>query len=358
MNKRRRKWKAVCGTHAGLVQHLRAGERPCGRCLVGCDTYKDEEIQALIADFRRHGNEQHLWKTYQLSTKRFEEIFTAQDGRCGCCKVIEPGETGWHIDHDHQTGEIRGILCSSCNTGIGFLGDNVEGLQRAIAYLKAHQARGGHEKASTPPIIKPFAPKVSALMQRCFELIRQGVPRDRIVVILRMTPSLVDVVHGLWTRGGGEVVHVKRHFFQIPKDRPQCVTCACGYSATWAEPSEMEAAIERVNTHVSDANADREGEWRALKAEEDEKRLQRRLEKQKRDFEEEEQQLQLKRLRAVEDMRQRQAAEQQRLENEERLRQAKRQAAIEDMNQRQAAEPKKERTRDSQSKAKHKRTDD
>jgi hypothetical protein len=41
-----------------------------------------------------------------------------------------------NIDHCHETNEVRGILCSGCNTGLGHLGDNIDGLLRAVAYLK------------------------------------------------------------------------------------------------------------------------------------------------------------------------------------------------------------------------------
>jgi hypothetical protein len=41
-----------------------------------------------------------------------------------------------HIDHDHRTGKVRGLLCVSCNTGIGKLGDDVDGLYRALRYVQ------------------------------------------------------------------------------------------------------------------------------------------------------------------------------------------------------------------------------
>lgn len=54
------------------------------------------------------------------------------DGRCENCRC----ERDLHGDHDPATGQFRGWLCFHCNTGIGKLGDNVEGLREAIAYLE------------------------------------------------------------------------------------------------------------------------------------------------------------------------------------------------------------------------------
>jgi hypothetical protein len=55
------------------------------------------------------------------------------------------------LDHDHETGAFRGWLCRECNQGLGKLGDNIEGLRRALAYLErssaAHSGLGGEERA-------------------------------------------------------------------------------------------------------------------------------------------------------------------------------------------------------------------
>lgn len=54
---------------------------------------------------------------------------------CGCCGVVtEPSSL--FLDHDHTTYKFRGWVCRGCNSGIGNLGDNLEGLEKAIAYLK------------------------------------------------------------------------------------------------------------------------------------------------------------------------------------------------------------------------------
>lgn len=58
-----------------------------------------------------------------------------EDYPCDCCGVITK-PSSLSLDHDHITEMFRGWLCRRCNTGIGNLGDNVEGLQRAIDYLE------------------------------------------------------------------------------------------------------------------------------------------------------------------------------------------------------------------------------
>lgn len=54
---------------------------------------------------------------------------------CHCCSVpVKPEDI--HLDHDHDTLEFRGWLCRRCNGGLGQLGDNIEGVQKALNYLK------------------------------------------------------------------------------------------------------------------------------------------------------------------------------------------------------------------------------
>jgi hypothetical protein len=69
-------------------------------------------------------------RQFNMTTKMALEI-TKNCQSCG--KDIS--STKVCIDHDHETGIVRGILCNSCNVGIGLLGDSVEGLERAIRYL-------------------------------------------------------------------------------------------------------------------------------------------------------------------------------------------------------------------------------
>jgi len=73
---------------------------------------------------------------YGLSPETWEELFNSQNRKCACCETSEPKGKYWQVDHDHLTGRVRGILCKTCNTGIGLLGDSEELLMKAANYLR------------------------------------------------------------------------------------------------------------------------------------------------------------------------------------------------------------------------------
>lgn len=78
------------------------------------------------------------WKRsskYGLSDFEFKALWELQAGRCGICgqpMLVGPKA---HIDHDHLKGTVRGLLCYSCNMGIGRLEDNPHQLLSAVSYL-------------------------------------------------------------------------------------------------------------------------------------------------------------------------------------------------------------------------------
>lgn len=82
---------------------------------------------------------------YGLTPEQYDAIYDRQQGTCAVCGVhrerADGGDIGGGnvlcIDHCHDTGAVRGLLCSGCNRGIGLLGDNPERLLAAINYLRA-----------------------------------------------------------------------------------------------------------------------------------------------------------------------------------------------------------------------------
>jgi len=68
-----------------------------------------------------------------LSAEDVKRLFEKANWQCQICHK----KTSLCVDHDHITGKVRGILCTSCNTGLGRFNDNIDGLQKAIDYLTA-----------------------------------------------------------------------------------------------------------------------------------------------------------------------------------------------------------------------------
>ena len=75
-----------------------------------------------------------LMKRYGINQADFDRMSDEQDGKCAVC-LNPPTKRGLFVDHDHETGKVRGLLCAWCNTGLGHFKDSILYLFRAIAYL-------------------------------------------------------------------------------------------------------------------------------------------------------------------------------------------------------------------------------
>jgi len=87
---------------------------------------------------------QRIVESYGISLEKYNSLLASQNGGCAICGSKEPKTKRngrFCLDHDHSTGEVRGLLCSPCNRGIGLLGDNPERLTMAAAYLRLPPSR-------------------------------------------------------------------------------------------------------------------------------------------------------------------------------------------------------------------------
>lgn len=83
---------------------------------------------------------QNLKTLYGITHNDYLKMLEAQNGRCAICGTDTPGGRGsFHVDHCHNTNVVRGLLCSNCNRGIGYLKDSVSNLASAILYLSDYQ---------------------------------------------------------------------------------------------------------------------------------------------------------------------------------------------------------------------------
>jgi hypothetical protein len=84
-----------------------------------------------------HDQRNHL-KRYGLSPETYVELLAHQGGACAICRTTSTAPwSRFCIDHDHDSGAVRGLLCQRCNVCIGQAGDDVDVLRKAIAYLES-----------------------------------------------------------------------------------------------------------------------------------------------------------------------------------------------------------------------------
>lgn len=76
-----------------------------------------------------------LLKRYGMSLADWDKLYALQGGKCLICRRSPKAERDFHVDHDHLTDKVRGLLCMQCNTALGNLEENVERFKRATQYL-------------------------------------------------------------------------------------------------------------------------------------------------------------------------------------------------------------------------------
>ena len=78
-----------------------------------------------------------LKKKYSMSEDDYNTLLKLQNKKCKICKK-DPEPIKLDVDHDHITGKIRGLLCGTCNRGLGNFKDNIDLMKAAIKYLEKY----------------------------------------------------------------------------------------------------------------------------------------------------------------------------------------------------------------------------
>lgn len=110
----------------------------------------DQRVYKMSREAQRHYG---LKRYYGMSREEYNVMLAEQDGKCAICKneetaIFKGRPKELHVDHCHETGKIRGLLCGCCNGGLGLFKDNVDTILAAIRYLKFHSG------ASVPVVLK------------------------------------------------------------------------------------------------------------------------------------------------------------------------------------------------------------
>jgi hypothetical protein len=137
-------------------------EKVCGRCQqtlpvtsFAKNSAKPDGLQERCRECRaeHHQQTKHLrpkpskeskrkWlvTSYGITQEQFEQMLAAQNHTCAICNSPDWGKPSPSIDHCHDTGKVRGLLCNNCNLGIGLLGDNWQTLSNALNYLERFES--------------------------------------------------------------------------------------------------------------------------------------------------------------------------------------------------------------------------
>lgn len=75
-------------------------------------------------------------KRYGMTINDYKTLWDEQDGKCAICGIQFTEPSKGCVDHNHKTGEVRGLLCHPCNSAIGYFRDSIESIKKAIIYLE------------------------------------------------------------------------------------------------------------------------------------------------------------------------------------------------------------------------------
>jgi hypothetical protein len=117
-------------------------------------TYKCKGCISAYGKLRGASNpsfyrERSLLQKYGLTVAQYDDLLTKQNGRCAICTTTDPGDSNFHVDHDHACcpGDItcgacvRGLLCQTCNHMLGNARDSTSTLKAAVKYLNKTRRR-------------------------------------------------------------------------------------------------------------------------------------------------------------------------------------------------------------------------
>ena len=94
-------------------------------------------------EYKENQRNRNLERKYNITMDQYNDLYIEQSGKCKICGIhVKDLKRRLDVDHDHETGEIRGLLCWNCNLGIGNFNDDPELTLKATEYLKLYHEKG------------------------------------------------------------------------------------------------------------------------------------------------------------------------------------------------------------------------
>lgn len=112
---------------------------------------KKDEIRSKIKEYYKANPDKikdtKLRSQYGISLEEWNYMYQKQNGRCAICR--KQTET-LVVDHDHESGAVRGLLCNSCNSALGFIYDDISIIEKIKSYLSTPDMFSAIEHEPTP----------------------------------------------------------------------------------------------------------------------------------------------------------------------------------------------------------------
>lgn len=126
-----------CGTEQSLDSYSKDIKAKDGKkryCKSCCNKYFKNWRNSNLQEIREIDRKNHYRRAYNLPEDIITKLIDNRNGICAICKEISP----LVVDHNHKTGKVRDLICSSCNSLLGYSKENLSTLSSAIEYLKYH----------------------------------------------------------------------------------------------------------------------------------------------------------------------------------------------------------------------------
>jgi hypothetical protein len=129
----------TCGVEKQITEFYMR-DKKTGRRHSACKECDKARVKARHQANPERTRNNDLKRNYGITLQEHQEMYNNQNGRCAICK--KEGDGKWKklcVDHDHETGKVRQLLCRRCNMVLGQVYDNISLLEEHIKYLKKHK---------------------------------------------------------------------------------------------------------------------------------------------------------------------------------------------------------------------------
>jgi len=129
----------TCGVEKNITEFYMRNKKT-GRRHSACKECDKARVKARHQANPERTRNNDLKRNYGITLQEHQEMYDNQNGLCAICK--NEGDGKWKklcVDHDHETGKVRQLLCRRCNMVLGQVYDNISLLEEHIKYLKKHK---------------------------------------------------------------------------------------------------------------------------------------------------------------------------------------------------------------------------